>query len=119
MNVGLVTMLLLSVAGLALAALLPEHTVLVLGWFLALLVLSWFVLDRWAHRPLKRMTRYAQAVAQREAPEQLPQASGDWSARNASCSAIVGGIPIRSSCNRRMRVRRSAGPVGFKPFVVC
>jgi hypothetical protein len=98
-NVGLMTLLVLLVAGIALAALLPEHTVLVLGWFLALLVLSWFVLDRWAHRPLKRMTRYAQAVAQREALEQLPQASGDWSLIAQSLSAIAEG---RDKVERRM-----------------
>ncbi len=105
MNVGLVTMLLLSVAGLALAALLPEHTVLVLGWFLALLVLSWFVLDRWAHRPLKRMTRYAQAVAQGEALEQLPQASGDWPVIAQSLSAVA---ETREKLERAVVAERAA-----------
>ncbi len=105
MNVGLMTVLVLSVAGLALAALLPEHTVLVLGWFLALLVLSWFVLDRWAHRPLKRMTRYAQAVAQGEAPEQLSQASGDWSVIAQSLSAIA---ETREKLERAVVAERAA-----------
>ncbi|MFN0303394.1 MAG: PAS domain-containing protein [Burkholderiales bacterium] len=105
MNVGLVITLIVSVAGLALAALLPEHTVLVLAWFLALLVLSWVVLDRWAHRPLKRMTRYAQALAQREAPEQLPQASGDWSVIAQSVSAVA---ETREKVERAVVAERAA-----------
>lgn len=89
MNVGFMMMLILTVAGLALAAVLSEHSVLVLGWLLVMLVLSWLVLDRWAHRPLRRLTRYAQAVAQHEAEVPVLAVSGDWSVLARSLSILA------------------------------
>ena len=42
-------------------------------------------------------------------------ASGELSARNASISSGVGGMPVRSSVARRISARLSAGATGFSP----
>ena len=105
MNVGLMIMLVLAVAGLALAAFLNEHAVPVLGWLLVMLVLTWFVLDRWVHRPLRWVTRFAQAVARRELPDPMPRVFGDWAVITQSLSVMV---DVHKQNERSLAAERAA-----------
>src|SRR5262245_32703068 len=47
----------------------------------------------------------------------LAKAWDDRSATKASISSTVGGKPSRSKVARRIKVRRSAGRAGFKPWL--